>query len=72
MEKLINDLAQVEIINKVKDTLRKLFIDDSKSELHKQFKNPSERTHQTIKRSINTLLERTGVPSYCGLHLIPT
>ena len=59
---LISDSAQVEISNKVKDILRYLFIQDWQSEAFHQHQNYAERTYQTIKRTANHLLDRTGSP----------
>jgi uncharacterized protein YllA (UPF0747 family) len=61
--KLISDSAQVIIRNKVKDILRTLCISHCRSELHQQHQNAAERRYQTIKRSANLLLDRTGAPS---------
>ena len=63
MDKLISDNAQSEISNRVKDTLRALFIDDWQSEPYYQHQNFTERQYQTVKRQTNTLLERKGAPS---------
>ena len=49
MDNLISDRNQTEIINKVKDMLRVLLIDDWKSDTHKQFQNCADHRHQTIK-----------------------
>ena len=62
MDKLMSDRAQVEISKRVLDILRALFIDDWQSEPHRQHQNPAERRCQTVKRSNNTLLDRTGAP----------
>ena len=67
MDNLISDSTQVEISNKVKDRFRALFIDDCKSELHKQFQTTTECRYQIIKRSTNNFLDRIGAPSYCWL-----
>ena len=48
MGKLISDRAQVEINNKVKDTLRSSPIDGYQSEPHRQFQTNAERRNQTI------------------------
>ena len=61
--KLINDSAQVEISNKVKDILCYLFIEDWQSEAYHQHQNPSERAYQDIKRISNRLLDRTDSPA---------
>ena len=67
MEKLTSDSAQSEISTRVKEILRDLFIDDWKSEAYRQHQNFSERRNQTIKRQINALLDRTGVPAFAWL-----
>ena len=74
MNKLISDSAQVEISNKVKDILRTLIIGDWQSEPYYQHQNPAERRFQTVKRTANTVLDRTGArPStwlLCMLYVI--
>ena len=67
MRKLINDRAQVEISNRVKDILRSLFIDDWQSEPYRQFQNPVERYYQTVKTGTNVLLDRTSALAYTWL-----
>ena len=67
MDKLISDSAQSEISTRVKDILRDLFIDDWQSEAHHQHQNYAEKRHQTVKRQTNTLLDRTGAPSFTWL-----
>ena len=62
MNQLISDSAQVEISNKVQDILRSLFIKSWQSEPYYQHQNPSERRFQTVKRTTNTALDRTGAP----------
>ena len=63
MEKLISDSAQSQISNRVKNALRKIFIDDWKFDPHYQHQNFSERRYQNVKRQTNTLLYRTSAPS---------
>ena len=67
MDKLISDRAQVEISNRVLDILRALFISSWQSEPHQQHQNAAERKYQTIKRNVNTVLDRTGAPAYTWL-----
>ena len=67
MNQLISDSAQVEISNKVQDILRSLFIKSWQSEPHYQHQNPFERRFQTVKRTTNTVLDRTGAPPYTWL-----
>ena len=62
MNRLISDSAQVEISNKVQDILRSLFIKSWQSEPYYQHQNLSERRFQTVKRTTNTVLDRTGSP----------
>jgi hypothetical protein len=61
--KLISDSAQVIIGKKVQDILRALCISHWQSEPHQQHQNAAERHYQTIKRSANRLLDRTGAPA---------
>ena len=62
MNKLESDSAQVEVSDKVKDILRTLFIDSWQGEPYLQHQNPSERRYQTVKRTTNTVLDRTRAP----------
>ena len=67
MDQLISDRAQVEISSRVSDILRALFISSWQSEPYQQHQNPAERKYQTIKRTTNTILNRTGAPAYTWL-----
>jgi hypothetical protein len=67
MPKLISDQTQVEISNKVTDTLRALFISSWQSEPHQQHQNYAENRYQTVKTMGNTILDRTGAPTYTWL-----
>ena len=62
MDILISDSAQVEISKKVLDILRAYRIDDHQSEPHHQHQNFAERRYQTVKRYVNTIMDRTGSP----------
>ena len=63
MSKLISDCTQVEISKRVIDILRALCIYSWQSEPHQQQRNPAERRYQEIKRTTNTLLDRSGSPA---------
>jgi len=65
--RLVSDRAQVEISKKVLDILCSLFIGSWQSEPHQQHQNPAERRYQTVKRMVNTVLDRTGAPAYTWL-----
>ena len=65
--KLTSDAAQHEIITRVKDILRALFIDDWKPEAYHQHQYFAKRRNQTIKRQNNTLLDRTSAPEFAWL-----
>ena len=67
MDKLISDRAQSEISKKVKDILRYLFIGAWQSEPHHQHQNPGERKYQDLKRTANSVMDRTGAPAYTWL-----
>ena len=67
MDKLISDSDHSYVSNRVKGTLRVLFINDWQSDSHYQHQNFSERRCQTVKRKTNTLLDRTGSPSHTWL-----
>ena len=67
MDKLISDSAQVEKSVRVKDILRMYTIQDWQSEAYMQHQNYAERRWQTVKRTTNTLLDRTGAPDYTWL-----
>jgi hypothetical protein len=68
MSKLISDRAQAEISNKVVDILRALFISSWQSEPHQQHQNYAENRYQTVSKTMgNTILDRTGAPSYTWL-----
>jgi hypothetical protein len=65
--KLINDCAQEEISNKVKDILHALHILDWQSEPHQQHQNPCKCCYQTIKVMANTILDHTGSSAFLWL-----
>ena len=67
MDKLISDSAKNEISHKVQDILRAYNISDWQSEPHHQNQNPAECRYRTIKAWTNTIMNRTGAPSYCWL-----
>ena len=60
MDKLITDIAQVEIIGQVKDIIRAYVIGNWSSEAAQQQQNPAERKYQHIKCTNNRIMERTG------------
>jgi hypothetical protein len=60
MDLLISDRAQVEISKKVKDLLRAYRIKDYQSEPHHQHQNFAENRYGTVKRWVNTIMNRTG------------
>ena len=64
MDKLTSDSTKSEIITMVKDILRALSIDDSHSEHYHPHKNFTERRHKTIKRYKNSLIDKTGAPTF--------
>jgi hypothetical protein len=68
--KLISDSAQVIIGDKVKDILRTLFVDSCQSEPYHQHQNAAERRYQTVKRSKNRIVDRSGAPAYTWLHCL--
>ena len=51
MGKTIDNRVQAYIRNKVKDTRRNLLVDYWKTAPHEEFKNPAERSYQTIQCS---------------------
>ena len=51
------------MFNRVKDTLRSLFIDDWQSDPYYQHQNFAERRQQTTNRQTNTLLGSNGAPA---------
>ena len=60
-------LCTVEISNRVHDILYALAIGDWQSEPLYQHQNFAEHHWQTIKRIANTIMDRTGSPSYTWL-----
>lgn len=67
MDKLISDRAQVEIGKRSHDIMRAYCIDDWQSEPGYQHQNFAERRYNTVKESVNILLNRTGAPAYTWL-----
>ena len=67
MDKLISDRAQVEVGKRCNDILRAYCIDDWQSEPGYQHQNFAERRYNTVKSSVNGLLNRTGAPAYTWL-----
>ena len=67
MDKLVSDRAQVEISKRALDILRAMVIEDWQSEPHYQHQNFAERRYNTVKTSVNKLLDRTGAPAYTWL-----
>jgi hypothetical protein len=65
--KLINDRAQVEISERVKQVLRLLHISTWQSKLHQQHQNPTKCQYQNIKQLCNTILDCSGAPAYTWL-----
>ena len=63
IDRLNSDSAQVKISNKVQDILRTLIKGSWKSEPYYQHQNPAERRFQTVKRTTNTVLDRSGAPA---------
>jgi hypothetical protein len=61
--RLLSDRAQVEISKKAQDILRTFVIGDWQSEPHQQHQNPAERRYQDVKRTTNTVMDRTGSPA---------
>ena len=67
MSKLISEYAQVEISNKVKDSLSMYHSSSWHSEPYHQNQNPSQWHYYTIKTWTNTVLNRSGAPANCWL-----
>ena len=70
MDNLISDSAKNEIFHKVKDILRAYNINDWQSEPYHQNQNPAEWQYRTIKAWTNTIMNRTGAPTYCWLLIL--
>ena len=66
-DKLIRDSAKVEDSDRVRDLLRTLFISDWKSEPYQQHQNFAERRIQTLKTTVNTIMDRVSAPGYTWL-----
>ncbi len=62
-DKLITDSAKVETSQRVKDFLRALVIQDWQSEPYNQQQNFAERRWGNAKRTVNTVMDRTGAPA---------
>ena len=60
---LMSDHAKSEMHGKTKELLRMHHIDDCQSEPECQHQNPAERGIQTLKRTTNGVMDRTGCPS---------
>ena len=67
MDSLISDSVKNEISHKVKDILRSYNINDWQSEPYHQNQNPAEWRYRTIKAWADTIMNRTGAPTYCWL-----
>ena len=66
-DKLISDRAQVEISKAVLAILRVLFISVWQSEPHQQQQNYAERMIQTVKRTVNRIMDCVGAPIFVWL-----
>ena len=63
MNKLISDSAKVEISQQVHNLLHHLYISAWQSEPYHQHQNLAENRWETVKRTTNTLLDRSGSPA---------
>ena len=63
MDKLLNNIAQLEITGRFKDILRAYDIGNWSSEKIQKQQNPAERKHQHVKHTINRMMERTYSPA---------
>ncbi len=59
---LLSDNAKSELSNAVKEILRKYNIKDLQTEPHHPNQNPAERRIQEIKKTANTVMDRSGAP----------
>ncbi len=59
---LLSDNAKSELSNAVKEILRKYNIKDLQTEPHHPNQNPAERQIQEIKKTANTVMDRSGAP----------
>jgi hypothetical protein len=64
---LMSDQAKSEMHRRMKDLLRMYEIGDAQSEADYQNQNPTERKIQTIKKTVNGTMDRTGCPPKCWL-----
>ena len=60
---LMSDQAKAEMHGRTKDLLRMYEIDDRQSEAEYQHQNPAERKIQDVKRTMNSVMDRTGCES---------
>ena len=60
---LMSDNAKAQLHGRAKDLLRMYCIDDRQSEPHYQHQNPAERKIQEVKKTMNSVMDRTGCPS---------
>jgi hypothetical protein len=60
---LMSDQAKAELHGRSKDLLRMYEIDDRQSEAEYQHQNPAERKIQDVKKTMNSIMDRTGCPS---------
>ena len=67
MKRLLADSGQVEMSDRVKDTLRALHTEAWQSEPDQQNQNPAERRIDTVKTRTNLIMDRTGAPPECWL-----
>ena len=67
MDKLISELAKIQISHKVKNILRAYNINGWQSEPCHQNQTPAVWMYRTIKAWANTIMNRTGAPAYCWL-----
>ena len=59
---LMSDQAKAELHGRTKELLRMYEIDDRQSEAEYQHQNPAERKIQDVKRTMNSVMDRTGCP----------
>ena len=58
-----SDNAKAEIHGRTKDIMRMYEIDDKQSEPYYQHQNPAERKIQDVKKTMNSIMDRTGCPT---------
>ena len=70
MDTLISDGASYEVSKKFSDFFRSLLIADYQSEPYHQHQNKAEQCYGTAKHWTNIVMNFSGCPASCWLHMV--